>query len=135
MSGCNTPSEMRTRASVTGKVKRRGPALPGLRNKTSSRDLDRRLVRMTVNDGGEARGSRIEVEFCDVVQEIELVIAGGDDRGRRQARRPRPGIDVATNRERRSNASELFDQAGRSDVAGMDDQIGPTQFREGLRPY
>ena len=69
------------------------------------------------------------------MQEIELVIADGDDRGRRQARRPRPGIDVATNRECRSNASELFDQAGRSDVAGMDDQIGPTQFREGLRPY
>jgi hypothetical protein len=51
-------------AIVTGNVKRRGSALPGVDEENPAALLDCRLVRVSGNYGGEACGGRVEIELA-----------------------------------------------------------------------
>ena len=89
ISARTAPLSMKSFATATGNVNRRGPALPGFTNSTPSFSDDRRLVRVTRDDRRDAICDRIDIELRDVVQDVESLTADVDDCSRRQRIGPR----------------------------------------------
>jgi hypothetical protein len=67
--------------------------------------FNRRLVRVAGNYGGEARRGRIEIEFREVVKNVDRVAADLDNVVGRKAARPRTLVIIAADRADRREGS------------------------------
>jgi len=86
-----------------------------------------------MDNGCEASGSRIEIQGCEVVQDVQVKRSDGDDVGHGQRLGPRARIDVSTNGKRWRDGTKLLEDLGATHVAGMDDEIRALQRVERLR--
>jgi len=123
---------MRSRATVTGSLKRRGPALPGLRKSTRSRDWIEGLCEWPKITAANwtADGSRSSSErSCRPEQEWPY----RDGFGRGQLPCPGLGIDVAAHGIGRRNLPKAVEYLGPAHIRGVDNEVGPLQGGNGLK--
>ena len=80
------------------------------------------------------RGSRIQLEFLEVVYDKEERIAYLKNCGIRKSRRPATFIDVAANGGDRSNFSERFQNRNVPNIAGVNNQVATGQSGNRLGP-
>ena len=82
-----------------------------------------RPMAMTRDHGGESSGLWIEIEFRQVVEHVEMERSDREYFPQRQRRRPRAAVDIASNRQRGRDGTELFEYLEFAHVAGMNDEI------------
>lgn len=88
---------------------------------------------MAEDHHGEPCRFRIEIERRDVVQYVEVRSTHFNDLGRGQGGCPLGGIDVAANGYRRRNRAQRFEHVRVANVAGVNNQLGPSQRVNRLR--
>src|SRR6476646_8386312 len=87
---------------------------------------------MTGDHGCKACGRRIDVELADVVKQIDAIFADLDHIAEWQ--RPRPGVSIviAAHGADGSDCAPPLEHFGRTDVAGVNDELGAYELREHL---
>jgi hypothetical protein len=85
--------------------------------------LDRRLVGVAEDYGGEARGPRIEVELREVVENVDRVATDLDHVVGGKALSPHALVVVAADRADRRKPSERLEDGRVTDVAAMNDEL------------
>jgi len=82
-----------------------------------------RFVSVTADDKAEPRGSRIQVELFQVVEEVNRNVLNFDNLAEREVRGPGFGIHVAAHGEDRSNGLQLIEDVRLADVSGVKDGV------------
>src|SRR5262245_21624707 len=82
----------------------------------------------------DAGGLAFQVEMRDLVDDVDANLADVDVRSERQLCGPRALVVVSANRERGSDVTQVIEHLCATDVAGVDDEIGPAERLERLRP-
>src|SRR5690348_638992 len=70
----------------------------------------------------------------DLVDDVDADLANVDIRGERKLRGPRALVVVSANRERGSDITQAIEHFCATDVARVDDEIGPAERLDRLRP-
>ena len=78
-------------------------------------------MRVAGNDDVDAVGSGIELEFMDVVQDVDRAPAELDRFGGGIACRPIGGVDIPLDRNHGRDAAQAADDLRPTDVTGVDD--------------
>lgn len=86
-----------------------------------------RHVRVAEENGGEFGGGRIEVERCQIVQHVEVVIGGEIDLGRRQIGAGAFAVGVAVNGGDGRDARQSLQDRGLADIAHVENVIDAGQ--------
>ena len=82
---------------------------------------------MAVENGGEFRGSGVEVESAEVVEQVNIVALEEQDVGFRQAAAGAGAIDVAAHRVNRGDLGEGFEDGWIADIAEVKDVLDACQ--------
>ena len=124
------PGAMCRRAQQIGSVKRRGPALPGLRNRTGPSRVTLGRCEWPVTTTAIPAGER-----GALVDDVQM--HPGDVEGHVRGQRVRPGavIVVAAHGGHRRDAGERLEDGGAADVAGMNDVAHAAQGSKRLGPH
>lgn len=88
---------------------------------------------MTENHGSEIGRGRIEVQFIQVVQDIEMEALDLDDLGLGEDNGPCIAVDVAAHGTHRGNTPQRLDHVGGTDITGVQNEVGALQGIERLR--
>jgi hypothetical protein len=91
-------------------------------------------MRVTGHDSGEARGIRIEVEFQEVVKDIDRVAADLDDVVGWKVASPATLVVVAADRVDRCDGSESFQDGWVTDIATVNNEVRVPERIECLGP-
>ena len=86
-----------------------------------------------VDDDRKSRSLRLQIQFVQVVQNVDRHAADFKHIGGRNFPRPSGAIHVAANRGDGRNLGQLFQDGGIADVPGMNDVVGTAQRGESLR--
>src|SRR6266404_4789053 len=89
---------------------------------------------MTGDDDAYARGDGVQVEFSEIVDDVDEYIADSDELGQRQPSRPGLGVVVASHRDQRRHESELIENPSAADIAPMHDVVAAHEKCARLRP-
>ena len=123
-----------SRATVTGSLNRRRPALPGLTNNTPPRSRSRRLVRMPGHHHAEPGRRRVEIQFVHVMQDVDECAANLGNGCRGQRGRPSAGVHIPPHCYYRRNGPQRVQNLGSTHVTRVDDQVRAGQRAHCLRP-
>ena len=85
------------------------------------------------NDRRESRRLRVEVERREIVKDIQLQSADGDDFRYRQSSGPLPRVDVAANGNRRRDGAQMFEDSRITDITSVNDELRSLQCFDSLR--
>jgi hypothetical protein len=85
------------------------------------------------NDRRESRSLRVEVERREIVKDIQLQFADGDDVRHRQSSGPLPRVDVAANGNRRRDGAQMFEDSRFTDITSVNDELRCVQCFDSLR--
>ena len=125
---------MRSSPRAIGSLKRRGPALPGLRKSTPSPPLETRLVRVPGNHHLHAERRRIDAKLGEIMNHMDADRAQSEGFGFGQRLGPRPGIVVAADRKHAADRTQFIEDGAVADISRVDDVIGRLQERLRLGP-
>src|SRR5229473_4819770 len=89
---------------------------------------------MTGNYNAYTRGGGVDVEFNEIVDDVDEYIADSDELGQRQPSRPGLGVVVASHRDQRRHEIELIENPSAADIAPMHDVVAAHEKCARLRP-
>ena len=89
---------------------------------------------MAKNDEAETGRPWIEVERCQVVEQVRRYGFECHDRCRRQIRRPRAAVDVAAHGLYGRDAPQRVEDLWRADVSRVKNQVNAGEGRGGFGP-
>ena len=132
---------MTSRPTETGSQKRRGPALPGLNQRTPSPRLGERLVRVAEDDHPRPGRSAFRAAPLERVRADERAVVE-QEHGRAAeveqpalGQQPRPAaVDVAAHGDHGRELAELLEHVAAADVARVQDHVGARERLDRLRP-
>jgi len=89
---------------------------------------------MTGDNDTYIRNGGIDVELCEIVDDVDEYITHSHQFGHRKARRPGLRVVVASHRNQRSDDGKFFENLRLADVAAMNDVVGARKKRTRLGP-
>jgi len=89
---------------------------------------------MTGHDHAHPRGAGLDVEFREIVNDIDEDAAHPDQLRLAQARRPRLRVVVASDRNQGRHGGEFIQNAGAAHIAAVNDVVAAGQKRARLGP-
>jgi len=110
------------------------PCAPGIEVKDTAARLLLWHVAVARYDGVESRRFRFQIQFGEVVQDINGNAADFDHLGLRQRPRPSSLVDVAAHDRDRRDRGEASKNFRCTDIAGMNDVLGASQLGHCFRP-
>ncbi len=115
-----------------GQAKALGAGAAGVEVEDAVAPLDRGLVRVAADHGGDAGGFRFEVEITDGVDEVKELPGQIDGFGGRELGAGPGGVDVAANGGDGADLAESVEDAGVADIARVEDVFSLRKRGEGL---
>jgi hypothetical protein len=119
-------------ANADGKFEATGTGAAGIEIEDSVARLLIWDVTVAADHNCEAGGSGIEVQFCQIVEDVDREAACFKHLDFGQLARPRSFVDVATYGGDGSNRGESWEDFWRADVAGVDDALRSAQGFDGF---
>ena len=110
-----------------GQVKTPWPGAPRIKIEHTVNSLDPGPMRVAGNDHVNSAGYGIQLEFIDIVEDVDRTPAEPYHLGVGITFRPVAGIDIPSDRNHRRNLAESGDDVRPTDVAGVDDMCHPGQ--------
>ena len=89
-------------------------------------------MRVAGDEHVNSAGYGIQLEFIDIVEDVDRDAARFKDLGFRQLARPRRFVDVPAYCRDGSNRRESWEDFGRADIAGVDDVLRSAQGFDGF---
>jgi hypothetical protein len=115
-----------------GQVKTPWPGAPRIKIEHTVNSLDPGPMRVAGNDHVNSAGYGIQLEFIDIVEDVDRTPAEPYHLGVGITFRPVAGIDIPSDRNHRRNLAESGDDVRPTDVAGVDDMCHPRKALLGL---
>ncbi len=110
-----------------GQVKPPWPGASWIKVEHTVNSLDPRPMRVAGNDHVNSAGYGIQLEFIDIVDDVDRALAEPYHLGVGITLRPVAGIDIPSDRNHRCNLAESGDDVRPTDIAGVDDMVHPGQ--------
>jgi len=110
-----------------GQVKTPWPGASRIKIEHTVNSLDPRPMRVAGNDHVNSTGYGIQLEFIDIVEDVDRAPAEPYHLGLGITFRPVAGIDISSDRNHRRNLAESGDDVQPTDVTGVDDMLHPGQ--------
>jgi len=110
-----------------GQVKTPRPGASWIKIEHAANSLDPGPMRVAGNDHVNSAGYGIQLQFMDIVQDVDRAPAEPYHLGVGITFRPVVGIDIPSDRNHRRNPAECGDDVRPTDIAGVDDMRHPGQ--------
>ena len=110
-----------------GQVKTPRPGASWIKIEHAANSLDPGPMRVAGNDHVNSAGYGIQLQFMDIVQDVDRAPAEPYHLGVGITFRPVVGIDIPSDRNHRRNPAESGDDVRPTDIAGVDDMRHPGQ--------
>src|SRR5262245_16048857 len=104
-----------------GQVETSRPSASWIKIEHAANSLDPRPMRVAGNDHGYSARPRIELQFMDIVQDVDGTPAEPYRPGVRIVFRPVASIDVPSDRNHRRNPAQTCDDVWPTNITGVDD--------------
>ena len=115
------------RCESDGQVKTPWPGASRIKIEHTVNRLDPRAMRVAGNDHVDSEGYGIQLQFTDIVEDVDRALSESYHLGVGITFRPVAGIDIPSDRNHRRNLAEAGDDVWPTDVAGVDDMLHPGQ--------
>ena len=89
---------------------------------------------MTGDDDTDSRSAGVDVEFREIMDDVDEYVTHSDQLGRGEVRRPRLRVVVASDCNQRSHDGEFIENLRLADITAMNDVVAAHEKRARVRP-